>query len=472
MSEGCDGREPAHGRPIAVMYQHPTEQHLTQYKMRTLPPHAFLAVHSHVSECDRCAARCYEPQQNRADYEALLGALTPDADEPPYHLTDETAAAYAADTLHEIDREAAFVHLEVCEECAATVERLRALPASPAAQTTEPPVADEPRARTWAQLWPSRLLHLRPVPLVAVSLLFVALLAAALLLLRQRNSQPAKLVWQDAPPANDNSQATPGVTPAQTREGLPPEQNLPPVPSPSQRPTQAQVAPVVLKLNDGGQEIALDEHGNLAGLEQLPEQVRRLVKSALVAQQLARPAVLADLNPQGGTLRGGGDNVLPFRPLAPLGVVVESDRPTFRWQPLAGADTYNVTVTDERLNEVATSGPLTATAWRVPRPLARGTIYSWQVTARRRDGQTVTVPVMPAPQAKFQVLARARLEELQRVRRAYPGAHLSLGVLYAHAGLLDEAAREFRALARANPGSPVASKLLRGVELNARRRSE
>jgi hypothetical protein len=92
------------------------------------------------------------------------------------------------------------------------------------------------------------------------------------------------------------------------------------------------------------------------------------------------------------------------------------------------------------------------------------------VTAHRNDGQVVTSPVLPAPPAKFQVLARARLEELQRVRRVYPAAHLTLGVLYAQAGLEAEAAREFQLLVRANPQSDVARKLLRSAQVNARRR--
>src|SRR5437868_6300266 len=101
------------------MYQHPTEQQLTEYQQRTLAPDIFLAVHEHVAECARCAARCYEPSQSRTDYEMLLAALTPAADDAPYHLTHETAAAYGADKLDELDREPVVSHVEVCAECAA-----------------------------------------------------------------------------------------------------------------------------------------------------------------------------------------------------------------------------------------------------------------------------------------------------------------------------------------------------------------
>jgi hypothetical protein len=144
--------------------------------------------------------------------------------------------------------------------------------------------------------------------------------------------------------------------------------------------------------------------------------------------------------------------------------VIQSDRPEFSWQSLAGAQSYTVTITDPQLNEVAVSEPLTATRWRIPRPLARGAIYSWQVTARK-DGENIISPLMPAPEAKFKVLDEARYQELMRARQAYNGSHLTLGILYTRYGLLDEAEQEFRALVRENPQSDPARRLLRSVEL-------
>ncbi|HWT01420.1 MAG TPA: hypothetical protein VN256_14320 [Pyrinomonadaceae bacterium] len=425
------------------MYQHPTEQQLMEYKRRNLAPDAFLVVHGHVSECARCAARCYEPSQARADQEALLDALTPDDDEPPYHLTAETASGYVADGLDEIDREAAATHLEVCAECAAEVARLRSAREVPAPA----------RAGNRWRLWP-----LRPVQLAAAALALAVLLGAAWLFFRSRNAQAPERAGQD-------------TQPAQASEAPPPDKDAPPAPPPQPEPTPAPTARTVVALNDSGRQVTLDAQGNLAGLERLPEELRAQISSALVTQRLARAPALDDLSDEAGVLRGGVQSGLPFGLLAPLGVVVESDSPTFRWQPLAGADRYSVTVTDDKLNEVAASGPVTATSWRAPRPLARGVTYSWQVTAHKKDGQAVTSPVLPAPPAKFQVLAQKRLRELRDARGLYPDSHLALGVLYAQAGLLDEAAREFEALARANPRADVVRKLLGEVRaLSARRR--
>jgi hypothetical protein len=43
-----------------------------------------------------------------------------------------------------------------------------------------------------------------------------------------------------------------------------------------------------------------------------------------------------------------------------------------------------------------------------------------------------------------------------------------LGTVYAQAGLLEDAAKEFRLLLRANPGSPVVEKLLQNVAKQTR----
>jgi hypothetical protein len=79
------------------------------------------------------------------------------------------------------------------------------------------------------------------------------------------------------------------------------------------------------------------------------------------------------------------------------------------------------------------------------------------------DGKEILSPTAAAPEAKFAVLGQDEAEELERARLSVPDSHLTLGVLYARAGLLDEAEREFRLLVEANPKSPAASKLLRSL---------
>jgi hypothetical protein len=62
------------------------------------------------------------------------------------------------------------------------------------------------------------------------------------------------------------------------------------------------------------------------------------------------------------------------------------------------------------------------------------------------------------------ILDQAKANELAEAKNASAGSHLTLGILYAQAGLLDDAERELQALLRANPQSSLAQKLLRSVK--------
>ena len=161
---------------------------------------------------------------------------------------------------------------------------------------------------------------------------------------------------------------------------------------------------------------------------------------------------------------GGGT---AFSLLGPVGRVVRVVRPTLRWTPLEGAASYVVTVRDSQGRTAATSGTISSTEWSVPRPLRRGVVYSWQVLAVR-DGAEAVAPPPDAPDARFKVLEKTAAEEIGRAEQLRPRSHLLLGALYAGAGMLDEAEREFRELVGHNPRSRVARKLLRDVQ--ARRR--
>ncbi len=137
-----------------------------------------------------------------------------------------------------------------------------------------------------------------------------------------------------------------------------------------------------------------------------------------------------------------------------------TDRPTFRWSGLSGATGYIVEVYDAQFNRALSSPLLTSLSWRAP-PLARGQVYSWQVKAIR-DGQEFITPRSPAPEAKFRILDRARAAEIARARRDY-SSHLLLGLLYARAGLLDEAEHELGALQKNNPDVAIVRRLLANV---------
>jgi len=159
---------------------------------------------------------------------------------------------------------------------------------------------------------------------------------------------------------------------------------------------------------------------------------------------------------------GGGSDAVPFALEAPLGKIIQTARPQFRWRALEGATGYVVNVYDANFNRVAGSPQITNTSWRIDRPLAGNKIYIWQVTALK-DGQEIKSPVRPAPDAKFKVIDAAKANELARLSREYKNEPLFLGILYANAGLVDEAEREFQKEIAKNPNSKPARKFLQDV---------
>jgi hypothetical protein len=438
------------------MAEHPTQRELDEYRQRVLSPAAFLSVHRHVATCPRCAAQCDEPQQLARDLEHLRGALLPAPDETPYHLSTAEVAAYLRGELDEIDLEIAESHLVTCTACHSEVQQ-RAADGPPVAPVRTKTAAFEHRRRFSFPLmngW-------QPWRVAAVMAVGAALILTLLLLRtktvdrREQAVHPSNL---SSPQISSAGDAQGSKTPEVLRNDA--VEAISPLPTEQDALPDAQFA---LVLNDGSRKVTLDKQGTLAGLERLPARVQQKIEAALQAGRLEQPHVLIQLAGRPSTLLSESGDGLPFRLLGPIGQVVRNAQPTFRWRALAGAQSYKVIVTDTDLNEVATSPPLSTTEWRMPQPLRQGVIYSWQVTALK-DGEAITSPVLPAPQAKFKVIDRASARVLRQVERAYPDSHLTLGVLYAEAGLLDEAEQQLRALVRTNPRGRIARELLRSIQ--------
>lgn len=421
------------------MEEHLSTRDLEGYRQGSLPPLGLLAADDHLTACAPCQARLAEAVPAVAAWQTLRAAL-PVSAEAETHLSYEQLAAYVDGQLGETARRAAAHHLEACEMCAAEWQDLRAFsvaltptPQSKPAATVAASSLAAP-ASLFQQI--KELFTLRRPMLAGVSALL--LLASWLLFTQLRR--------QTAPP--EIVTTSPTVTPA---------------------PVNVEASPAVpvsvLALNDAGGQVSLDAQGNLHFPQPLPAAYEQMVKRALLAGRVETPA-LAGLNVKTGALMGGNAGV-PFALLAPVAQVSETARPKFRWQVLEGATSYTVTIYNAAFNKVATSPPLTNTEWQPDQPLPRGVTYSWQVKAFK-DGQEVAVPMPPAPEAKFKVLEQAKWEEVRQARRQFAGSHLALGLVYAQAGLLTEAEREFQTLADANRTTPLARKLLQSVKAAAR----
>jgi anti-sigma factor RsiW len=499
--------------------EHISEEAIARYGAQRLAPAELLAVQAHIGVCADCRLRLDRAMNVDAAVQNLRRELATDGasteDDASEHLAYQQLAFYVDGKLDTVDREITESHLAICPGCRSDVADLRryqaiaeagplpmALEATESLEETAATVkaTAEPKSRTpwfgkpaawWQGLFASGRFATAGamVPAGVMAAVAVAVLVFAVWLSmrpgpQNDNHELAKVSTvnratspvasgspkgNDTPVENRNSSRVEGggVAPASSPM-LPPSSSQPPQQGTRQRPPANSSSPA-LTLNDRGEEVAVDVRGNLNGLESLPASVRQAVRRSINSQRAQTPQALdAIAEGNAGVLMGGSaeftNNGVPFALVAPVGKVLRESQPTLRWRPLAGAKSYTVAVVDASFNVVAQSPKLTATTWKLDKDLPRGANYTWQVVAVQADGSEVVSPVAPAPQAKFRVMDKGAFDEVTRLERAGVRSHLARGVVYAEAGLIDEARAEFEALVQENPRSQLARKLLNSVK--------
>jgi hypothetical protein len=217
---------------------------------------------------------------------------------------------------------------------------------------------------------------------------------------------------------------------------------------------------------DGNRKITISAQRVVAGLDGLPDPVRAAVETALAARRIDVPADIAALAAKRDVLLGAPTANRGTELLEPVGVVVESQSPLFRWKPVPGAE-FQVSVYTGDFQQGAVSRWIRDSEWRAPVALSRGASYSWQLTVRA-DGREFTAPMPPEPEARFQILDAASEDNLAHARSASEGSHVVMGVAYARAGLRKEARQELQTAADQNPGSSTIAALLAGLNSDQR----
>jgi hypothetical protein len=429
-------------------------EHLTQiqvegYCRQRLGVAELQSVSDHLGECQACRHQIEYSMHADTAFFAVRGEVFGEAAEissprlARAHLSAEQAAGYVDRIMPGEELQIVSDHLTHCEQCALAVDDLHAFRDQVAPSLDRkyhPAPVPSPTEGWWHRAVASLPALFRPYPGPAFGAVMSILLLAV----------TGWLIWR-APQEREPEQAV-VVSPPSPSE---------PAPLPPSAPSPAHV-PVVAELNDGEGQLALDQEGKLSGARDLPPAYQRLMKEALASRRIERSSQLKGLSRPPSSLMGTGNQGNEFSLIEPVGKVVMSDRPAFRWSPMEGATVYVVEVYDGKFNLVATSPQLTEHSWAPP-ALSRGKVYGWQVKAIK-GGQEFTSPRPPAPQARFRILDRAKANELAKARRAYPSSHLALGLLYAEAGLLREAEQELRALEKANPGSGIARGLLSQIQ--------
>jgi hypothetical protein len=430
------------------MSEHLSSSQVVNYCRQKLAPAELLGADDHMAECVECR-RLVESRFN-IDAMGLYADLAAQAAVGP-HLTFDQSAAYVDGMLTGEERRMVEDHLASCARCAPITDDLLAFRNEIAPELDREygpaparPVTEESRWRRFIQA----VSEFGPR---SPALVFGSALAAILLMVAGR------LIWR----AITHKEEKPDITRTSPSPATP---TITPVVSPS-APAGVAGETLLARLNDGAGQLTLDRDGNLTGVDNLPPAYRQMIKGALTNQRLERSPLLAGL-PRPGSLatgtpviRGPNNQNNGFSVIAPVGKVTLSDRPALQWSRLEGATSYIVEIYDNSFKLISKSPPLAGNKWTPPEKLKRGGIFSWQVRAVK-DGQEFISPLTPAPPAKFRILDRARANELTRARSVYASSHLTLALLYAQAGLLDEAENEFRELQKANPDSAIPRRLL------------
>ena len=426
------------------MSQHLSQSDLHGYLDGTNSASELLAADAHLAVCDECFAMAAELRQ-RPEMPARLSNGSNANDDMDGHLTYEQLTAFVDGVIGDVDREIVGVHTADCPKCTEQIAELRHLRSTLELENApelgvKSPEPESPLSRLWKDISTGAYLKFA-APTFA--LLLIGLVVWSVWMLSALRT--AEVVEVAAPPVNDShidknilSDNTISAVngPANSNSTLP-------------RPS--------ISLADGGTKIELDEKGGLVGLN-APQFESRVI-AALTKESIEISQAAKALGGKTGRLMGGDNSGSPFELTSPVGRIVETDRPHFNWRPLTGADSYVVTIYDANFKKIAESPTLKQPGWTASTRLERGKVYQWQVTAVK-GGEEVKSPVRPAPDARFKILDASNANEIEAAKRQNGNSHLLLGIVYANAGLLSEAEREFQALLDQNPKSEIARRLL------------
>lgn len=419
------------------MSTHLSEEQIENYLERRLSRAELPRVNGHLFGCEACYGRFLELfEERRLPLEIDLDEL---GGLKGWHLEGEDLKAYVEGRMDQLDLDFANLHLRECAWCREEVDSYSEFSKKLPYYLSKRHVPLKQPAAHGATRW-SR----------------VQTVAAAAMILLVLGSMAVFWSFLQTKPRGQNAHA---IESPQTKNSLPdhssPDPSMADRPDASPRPDGASHPKPETKGSTPSRSIS-PFPGNrraVSGEQQESEAV-------LIARELVMPLVIETFDRSPAALRSDSKHLESFNVISPYSTLISEDRPTFRWTALGGAASYTVSVFDADLNLVKTSGPLTETEWAMPIRLRRGTLYTWIVTAIK-DGKEVVAPAAPR-RAEFQIIQQSELVKLnRRIKVLSSGA--ARAVLYAEAGLLDQAEQEFRDHLTLHPADEHAKQLLQTV---------
>ncbi len=455
------------------MTNHVSKSEMERFSLSALPQTELNSISEHLTTCQACHQLFVEALRREKGSTGLRFTIDLEVLLRHEHLEYEQLVGLADKSLDATDREIINAHLSACATCQ---ERVRSFVAfkdelEPELRVRYGPAAQEPQPKKafWADWW--RGFAWNPAYAAAILLVVIGLVVALVVLRRRsatleaKRTMPSQVNATVSPtPTLDNQAArktspTPAPAPSQQLPNLQPSPGLT---VKNRQPLKVPNAQAVAVLNDEGRAVTIDKAGSVSGLDEIPQDRRREIVEALLAENIKAPATRTELAGGPLVLRGPA-NGPTFKLLSPARAVIISDRPSFEWEKLAGATSYRVSVGDLKGHELAKSEELPAdqTRWTPPTSLKRGEIYVWEVEATI-DAKRIVSPGTSAPQMRFKILSATSAHDLEQLKKAR--SHLALGVFYAHEGMVGEAEHEFQILIRDNPHTPVLIKLLKKIQ--------
>jgi hypothetical protein len=446
--------------------EHLSQQNIERYCKRELSAAMLISVDDHLAACEACRLRLSRFEQADDIGASLLADLRTAAQQPMAHVSYEQLDAYVNERLDGAEREIVTSHLHWCLQCSDEAQDLLSFKASLQADEGAQGIISVKTPRSLSD-------HLRGflrlpfygIAFQTAAVLVIATVATLLLLLplkREAADLQAQLNHLQQENADLKRQSDSLAELQAQFDALRQENEALQLSQPVD-----ELPDKTLALKDAGGVVRLDEEGRLQGLTGLSAAHQQLIQNALRSRRVVMPAAISEVTAKAGVLMSSASPGVSFALQSPVGTFVQSSRPTFRWRVLQGATSYVVTVYDAAFRVVAKSEEISETQWTPPTDLERGLTFRWQVTAKA-SGRQVKSPLPPAPEARFKVLEPDKANDLQRARQALANSHLALGLLYAQAGLLDDAERELQMLIGANPQANVAKGLLQSVKSRRR----
>jgi len=170
----------------------------------------------------------------------------------------------------------------------------------------------------------------------------------------------------------------------------------------------------------------------------------------------------------GEKIRTAGAEEVEFKVTSPVGTAIRENRPVFKWTLRKDAASYTIYYKATGEQQSKKSPPIPASndlQWQ-PAPsqaLERGKDYEWYVRAdlKHPDGYRISsLTILNQPNAKFRILSRDKMLEINKVLKSYPQSRLMRGLILLKEGLLDDALIEFQKLSMENPRSNIVRNIL------------